>query len=296
MTATRKAVASRKKVKSRKTAKPADMKALQGAWDVVALEVEGQKTPAGAAGDSQIILKGDKFTTVSMGAAYSGTFKVDAKRKPHTIDILFTDGPHAGMKSLGILTLKNDTWTLCLGMAGATRPKSFVTKPGSGHALETLKRSTGRKVGKTVARTAEVPTAPSSRKSATSNAGNKSPTMGPEIAEHGGDWAMVSLDQSGKPAVPAEYLHYGRRVVNGDDLAVTMNGQTMLKASFTVDVSTKPKSIDYTLAHGGKKQLGIYEFDGDTARYCMAAPGDARPTDFATKTGDGRTLSVWKKL
>jgi hypothetical protein len=45
----------------------------------------------------------------------------------------------------------------------------------------------------------------------------------------------------------------------------------------------------------GKKQLGIYELDGDTLKSCFAKPGEERPTDFTSKPGEGRTLSIWKR-
>lgn len=36
----------------------------------------------------------------------------------------------------------------------------------------------------------------------------------------------------------------------------------------------------------------IYKVADDTLTYCIAAPGQPRPTDFATAPGDGRTLVV----
>jgi hypothetical protein len=44
-----------------------------------------------------------------------------------------------------------------------------------------------------------------------------------------------------------------------------------------------------------KKQLGIYELDGDTAKFCFGSPGAERPSDFTTKEGSGRTLSLWRR-
>jgi hypothetical protein len=44
-----------------------------------------------------------------------------------------------------------------------------------------------------------------------------------------------------------------------------------------------------------KPVQGIYEVEGDTFKLCYAAPGEARPKEFATKAATGLTLAVWKK-
>jgi len=72
----------------------------------------------------------------------------------------------------------------------------------------------------------------------------------------------------------------------------------MLKMKFTNDASKSPKTIDYVNTHGtnkGKSQLGIYEFDGDLLRVCVAAPGSARPQKFESLRGSGMTLTVWRR-
>jgi len=71
-----------------------------------------------------------------------------------------------------------------------------------------------------------------------------------------------------------------------------------MKAKFTIDPAKNPKQIDYAMTGGpttGKTQLGIYELEGDTVKFCFAAPGKDRPPDFTTKEGSSRTLSVWKR-
>jgi hypothetical protein len=45
----------------------------------------------------------------------------------------------------------------------------------------------------------------------------------------------------------------------------------------------------------GKKQVGAYEIDGDTVKFCFSAPDRERPTDFTTKAGSGRTPTVWTR-
>jgi uncharacterized protein (TIGR03067 family) len=72
----------------------------------------------------------------------------------------------------------------------------------------------------------------------------------------------------------------------------------MLKVEFTFESSSSPGTIDYVNlagAHKGKTQRGIYKLDGGILSVCVAAPGAARPGQFESVPGDGRTLTVWKR-
>jgi uncharacterized protein (TIGR03067 family) len=98
--------------------------------------------------------------------------------------------------------------------------------------------------------------------------------------------------------LPHESVNGATRIARGIETTVMIAGRLFLKAKFTIEPTKKPKTIDYTMTGGptkGKKQLGIYELAGDKVKFCFAAPGKARPTDFSTKEGSGRTLSVWKR-
>jgi len=117
-----------------------ELERLQGNWNFVSLEVEGMKLPAQMFKGAKIIIKGDTFTSITGEATYSGTIKVDVTKQPKTIDLIFTEGPEKGRTSLGIYELDGDSLKICLGLAGRDRPKEYVTKQGSGHALETLER------------------------------------------------------------------------------------------------------------------------------------------------------------
>lgn len=112
-----------------------------------------------------------------------------------------------------------------------------------------------------------------------------------------GEWTMVSGSSDGQPMTD-EMRKQMKRVCKGDELTVTMGERLFFKAKITLDPSKKPKTMDYQMTDGytkGKTQLGIYEVDGETFKACFAKPGDERPTDFTSKAGDGRTLSVWKR-
>ena len=118
-----------------------------------------------------------------------------------------------------------------------------------------------------------------------------------DLALMQGEWTMVSGERGGMQ-MPANIVATGRRVCKDDQVTVNVGGMLIMKATFTVDASKSPRTIDYDVKDGpskGKKQLGIYELNGDTLKFCFAEPDQPRPDSFETKAGDGRTLSVWKK-
>jgi len=123
------------------------------------------------------------------------------------------------------------------------------------------------------------------------------PALKKEMTQLQGEWSMVSGTADGQP-MPEEMRKQMKRVCKGDEITVTAGGQIFIKAKVSIDPSRKPKTIDYEMIDGftkGKKQLGIYELDGDTFKSCFGAPGAERPKDFTSQPGDMRTSSVWKR-
>jgi uncharacterized protein (TIGR03067 family) len=118
-----------------------------------------------------------------------------------------------------------------------------------------------------------------------------------EMAQLEGEWSMVSGRANGI-AMPEATVNSGKRVATDGETTITFGGQLYFKARFSIDPAKKPKSIDYMMTDGptkGRTHLGIYELDGDTVRFCFAAPGTDRPTDFTAEAGSQRTLSVWTR-
>jgi uncharacterized protein (TIGR03067 family) len=118
-----------------------------------------------------------------------------------------------------------------------------------------------------------------------------------EMAQLEGHWSMVSGQADGQ-AMPQELVKTGKRVAKDGETSITIAGQVLFKAKFRIDPTKKPRTIDYTMTAGptkGKTHLGIYELQGDTVRFCFAAPGKDRPTEFTAKESSQRTLSVWKR-
>ena len=118
-----------------------------------------------------------------------------------------------------------------------------------------------------------------------------------DLSQLQGEWVMVSGSADGQ-AMPEETRKQMKRICKGDEVTVMMGDQVYIKAKITIDPSKQPKTINYEMTEGftkGKKQLGIYELDGDSFKSSFAAPGAERPTDFTSQSGDRRTVSTWKR-
>jgi uncharacterized protein (TIGR03067 family) len=255
-----------------------DLDKLQGSWTIIALEMDGAEMPAGAPGGSKIVVKGDKFTTISMGAAYDGTITLDQTKKPKSFDLKFTAGPEKGNTSLGIYELGGDNWKICLTVTGKTRPRAFATAPGSGLALETLRRDASA-------------AAPDKSKPLVADVRFEA------VAELQGEWSLVSLLLNGKPIDPGA-IQYGKRVVKGDELTLKFGRDLVTKAKMAANPTKQPKIMDYVHVAGmmaGQSQQGIYELEGKILKICSSPPGQTRPSEFTATPKNGRTLAVWTK-
>jgi uncharacterized protein (TIGR03067 family) len=248
-----------------------DLDRLQGTWNIVSMEMDGRKTTGGSA---RIVVRGDRFSTIGMGATYDGTLLVHQTTAPKSFDLRFEEGPEKGNTSLGIYQLDGDTWKICLTTRGSERPQEFAAPPGTGIALETLQRAAAVDVQ-------AAPLAPAA-------------SVGPEgdpAPELAGVWTPLSLVRDGQ-VLPQSMLQYGRRIATANEVTVRFGPDVVLHARYAVDRSCTPMTMDYLLA-GGQAQHGIWALKGKRLTTCFGAPGEARPTAFASTPGDGRTLTVW---
>jgi uncharacterized protein (TIGR03067 family) len=121
--------------------------------------------------------------------------------------------------------------------------------------------------------------------------------LGDEKDRVRGTFSMVSGTADGE-AMPAMMAKGMKRVAEGNVTTVTMSGMLYMKADFSIDPMKSPKTIDYDMTGGftaGKKQLGIYRWNGDTVTFCFASPGSARPAEFVSRAGSGVTCTDWKR-
>lgn len=272
------------------------LRGLEGEWRFAGLQVDGTDVPAAAITQSRLLIDGDRFRMESPGANYDGTFSIDVTLEPMRIDIAFVEGPEAGQSSHGIYELAGDQLTICLGLVGASRPVGFSTRPGSGHALERLRRASADRPARVTggSRPAAGPPAAASKPA---DAGSFDVEMTPLLRRLEGTWSAVRLMTNGEE-MRADWLAFGSRTAAGNEVTVTFGGQVMVHAKVRIIDRAAPVAIDYLHlngAHKGQVGLGIMDWVGDDARFLMAQPGRPRPNDFADASNEGHTLSQWRR-
>jgi uncharacterized protein (TIGR03067 family) len=275
------------------------LRALEGTWTFERLEVDGASVPPEAVASSRLLIDGDRFRTESPEGTYEGVFNIDVEAEPHHIDIEFVAGPEAGRWNYGIFRVEGGRLEICLDVNGRARPAAFEAAQGSGHAYETLKRSSNTRPravdgGAGAAKAAGAP--------APGPAGSPTPPPGFEhapsetLARLQGEWSAERLVKDGQ-VFPAMMLKTGRRTAVGNELKIHFGGQLIIHALVRIDESERPVHVDYFNLAGparGVPQHGVMEWRDGDACFCMGAPGGMRPDDFECPPGSGRTLSIWR--
>jgi uncharacterized protein (TIGR03067 family) len=120
-------------------------KDLQGTWQAVDGEANGQEVADDKVQETHILIEADRLEIKPDGEGRKTTFKVDPGKTPRTIDLTPVDGGRKGTVVPGIYSLQDGQLRLCVNIWGkdpAQRPNEFKTQPGDGYVFITLKRTT----------------------------------------------------------------------------------------------------------------------------------------------------------
>jgi RNA polymerase sigma factor (sigma-70 family) len=271
----------KEKPPAKEPAKAADDKEkLQGTWAWVEAERGGKKAGDEEIKDFKMTFRGDKVNVDPGGDNREGTFQLDPKQKPKTIDLTLQDGAEKGKTIRGIYSLEGDTLKLCFNDEGdQDRPTDFTSKEGTRLVVVTLRRQADDKPK-------EKPPV------------KEPPEATAERQKLQGTWAAVSGETDGQP-IPEDSLNQVFVIIKGDEIHFKPN-RTENKVTFTLDPTKKPRLLAMTAADGpdkGKTVPLIYELEGDRLKLCFdTKAGEKQPTEFATKPGSGLLLFVLKRV
>ncbi len=116
-----------------------DLKAMQGAWRTVSVEINGKKLEKGFATD-RMTIRGSRFEMKAGKDTMAGTIKLDGTKDPGHINTEILEGANKGLKSVGIYYLKDDRLIVCYCVAPNPRPNEFRTAEGTSRALVVYER------------------------------------------------------------------------------------------------------------------------------------------------------------
>ena len=107
---------------------------------------------------------------------------------------------------------------------------------------------------------------------------------------------MISLELDGQE-MAASMLENARIVVKGKRFTSTGMG-AVYQGTLELDASQTPGHINMRFDAGpekGNTNLGIYEFDGNTWKICLATRGSVRPISFASSQGTGFAFETFRR-
>lgn len=117
-----------------------DKDRIQGTWTVVSGERGGEPAPADVVESLKVTFNADKIKFEMKDRTRTGTFKLDADKKPRQITLTADDGRDKPLE--GIYELDGDSLKLCFNEGGnGGRPEKFDSKATKTTMVMTFKRA-----------------------------------------------------------------------------------------------------------------------------------------------------------
>jgi uncharacterized protein (TIGR03067 family) len=104
---------------------PEDLKLLAGAWQPKEASLGDNKIDPMLLETAKVVYEGDKYTITIGEKGEKGSFTLDPKKSPKTMDIFPTEGDNNGKTLLAIYELAGDKLTICYSLTPTVRPEDF---------------------------------------------------------------------------------------------------------------------------------------------------------------------------
>ncbi len=113
-----------------------------------------------------------------------------------------------------------------------------------------------------------------------------------------GNWAAVSI-KSGDQEAPPDDVKAFKLSFDAKTYVNTIGDRAVEEGTFTIDPAKSPKTLDLEIKKGpeeGKKQLAIYELDGDKLTVVLAMPGATeRPKSIKPGGDENVIIAVFER-
>lgn len=115
---------------------------LQGYWNLVSLEINGQALDVDKLEDATLFVRGERYSFALEDATLELIHKVDSTKSPKTLDMTIVEGEMKGKTYHAIYELENDILKICRNIdPDMARPTSFGSSPNSGLMVIVWKRT-----------------------------------------------------------------------------------------------------------------------------------------------------------
>ena len=119
-----------------------DRRRIEGIWEVVQLQLDGNQAMDEDARKLKVVIgiDGSWNLTVEGKDVMQGTSTIDPLESPRMIEFIPNQGDDKGKQSLGIYEVFKNRLRFCVTSPGMPRPKEFSSAPGSQQTLLTFER------------------------------------------------------------------------------------------------------------------------------------------------------------
>lgn len=107
-----------------------------------------------------------------------------------------------------------------------------------------------------------------------------------------GKWKLIEGERGGQPP-PEDFAKSFKLEFKKDGKFTVWINEQEMDGEFTIDIKPKNWEVDFKLPEGTRK--GIFKFDGEKLKACVADPDQERPKDFASKEGSTDFYFVFER-